>query len=114
MSNKYERQDEGSSENHIPIVGDEANLNDPMQPPFSNSDHQLGSYKPFGLLIWDEREAIDRSLTILGGDRLRHSKPQTQNKYDEGPGDDGLPDVRYGQSGRSATDRIQFVFISDC
>jgi hypothetical protein len=53
----------------------------------------------------DEREAIDQS-NILGGDRLRHTKPRTRNAYNEGPGEDDLPaDVSQGQTGRSAAKR---------
>ena len=40
----------------------------------------------------DEQEAIDKS-NILRGDRLRHAKPRTSNKYSEGPDEDDLPDL---------------------
>ncbi|KAB8233916.1 hypothetical protein ETB97_005301 [Aspergillus alliaceus] len=94
--NSYAHETRSELKSHIPVVRDEANLADPMQPPFSNSDQQLER---------DEREAIDRS-NILGGERLRHAKPNTQNKYDEGPGEDDLPeDALYGYSGRSTTGR---------
>lgn len=54
----------------------------------------------------DEQEAIDQS-NILGGDRLRHSKPQTANRYNEGLEEDDLPeDIRYGTSGVSGTKRL--------
>ncbi|KAF7589027.1 hypothetical protein BBP40_004854 [Aspergillus hancockii] len=97
QDNTYARETRSELRSHIPVVKDDASLDDPMQPPFSNSDQQLER---------DEGEAIDRS-NILGGDRLRHSKPTTQNKYSEGPDEDDLPeDVRYGQSGRSATGRM--------
>ncbi|KAK5703545.1 hypothetical protein LTS12_028323 [Elasticomyces elasticus] len=68
-----------------------------MQPPYSNSNDQLAE---------DEQEAIDKS-NILRGGRLRHEKPQTQNKYNEGPGEDELPkDVQYGNMGVSGTKRL--------
>lgn len=38
----------------------------------------------------DEREAINKS-NVMRGDRLRHAKPRTANKYNEGPGEDDLP-----------------------
>jgi hypothetical protein len=54
----------------------------------------------------DEREAIDTSA-ILPGDRLRHAQPRTENGYNEGPGEDDLPeDVRDGLQGRSAVRRV--------
>lgn len=54
----------------------------------------------------DEREAIDQN-NILPGDRLRHSKPQTRNAYNEGPDENDLPeDIRDGNLGRSGTKRV--------
>lgn len=38
----------------------------------------------------DENEAIDKS-NIMRGSRLRHAKPQTSNKYNEGPDEDDVP-----------------------
>lgn len=38
----------------------------------------------------DEREAINKS-NVMRGDRLRHAKPRTANKYNKGPGEDDLP-----------------------
>jgi hypothetical protein len=38
----------------------------------------------------DENEAIDPS-NVLKGDRLRHAKPRTGNKYSEGPDENDLP-----------------------
>lgn len=38
----------------------------------------------------DEREAINKS-NIMRGDRLRHAKPRTMNKYNEGPDESDLP-----------------------
>ncbi|KAL1978713.1 hypothetical protein VTN31DRAFT_1572 [Thermomyces dupontii] len=113
MSNLYERQaddryeaenDPRGSENlfddsyveggPIPVQRDEEPLDDPIQPPFSNTDAQLEQ---------DEREAIDRS-NILKGSRTRHAKPRTRNAYNEGPDEDDLPaEVLQGNSGRSST-----------
>lgn len=43
----------------------------------------------------------------MQGGRLRHAKPQTRSKYDEGPGEDDLPDdVRDGLVGVSGTKRV--------
>ncbi|EAW14290.1 uncharacterized protein ACLA_073250 [Aspergillus clavatus NRRL 1] len=97
IDNSYVGETRSELLNQVPVQRDEASYDDPMQPPYSNSDQQLAD---------DEREAIDRS-NILSGDRLRHAKPMTQNKYNEGPGEDDLPDVvRYGDSGVSGTKRL--------
>lgn len=49
---------------------------------------------------------MDKS-NILKGDRLRHAKPRTANKYNEGPNEDALPsDIRDGLSGVSGTKRL--------
>ncbi|KAK1146308.1 hypothetical protein N8T08_003095 [Aspergillus melleus] len=37
----------------------------------------------------DENDAIDKS-NIIPGDGLRHTKPQSQNQYSEGPGEDDI------------------------
>lgn len=133
MSNLFERQaddryeaenDPRGSENiiddsyveggPIPVQRDEEPLDDPMQPPFSNTDEQLGKRRTKtlsrsetltlgGLLEQDEREAIDQS-NILKGPRTRHAKPRTRNAYNEGPDEDDLPaEVLQGNSGRSST-----------
>ncbi|PYH94934.1 hypothetical protein BO71DRAFT_378456 [Aspergillus ellipticus CBS 707.79] len=65
----------------IPIQDDDDVFEDPMQPPFSNTDQQLAQ---------DENEAIDQSNVIPG--RTRGAKPQTRNQYSEGPEEDDLPD----------------------
>ena len=58
------------------------------------------------MIAQDEKEAIDKS-NILRGDRLRHEKPQTQNRYNEGPDEDDLPEeVQYGNLGVSGTKRL--------
>ena len=71
-----------------------------MQPPYSNSDQQLGesipefyfSFRTNPYIEQDEREAVDKS-NILRGDRLRHAKPSTSNKYNEGPDETDLPSM---------------------
>ncbi|KAL1986121.1 hypothetical protein VTN96DRAFT_6773 [Rasamsonia emersonii] len=79
------------------VQPDDAPYDDPVQPPYSNSDEQLEQ---------DEKEAIDPS-NIIQGDRLRHAKPRTANRYNEGPAEDDLPeDVRDGLQGRSAVRRV--------
>ncbi|GFF44747.1 hypothetical protein IFM61606_01893 [Aspergillus udagawae] len=97
IDNSYTGETRPELRNQVPVQPDQAPYEDPMQPPYSNTDEQLAD---------DEREAIDKS-NILRGDRLRHAKPQTANKYNEGPGEDDLPDaVRYGDSGVSGTRRV--------
>ncbi|RAO64560.1 uncharacterized protein BHQ10_000572 [Talaromyces amestolkiae] len=96
VDNSYVGETNPNLRNVVPVQNDEADIDDPMQPPYSNSDQQLAQ---------DEREAIDQS-NILGGDRLRHAKPRTRNAYNEGPDEDDLPaEVSQGQDGRSATGR---------
>ncbi|KAL2803397.1 hypothetical protein BJX63DRAFT_412121 [Aspergillus granulosus] len=80
--NTYAHETRSELKGHIPVQRDEANVEDPMQPPFSNSDRQLAQ---------DEDEAIDTS-NILGGSRLRHAKPQTRNKYQEGEDENAFQD----------------------
>ncbi|KAL4781956.1 hypothetical protein BJX76DRAFT_349737 [Aspergillus varians] len=85
MSNRAEREAKDRFENvndqsprlkqsQIPVQRGEAAYDDPVQPPYSNSDQQLAQ---------DEDEAIDQS-NILGGQRLRHAKPELQGAYQEG------------------------------
>ncbi|CAG8898624.1 unnamed protein product [Penicillium egyptiacum] len=81
----------------VPVQPDDQQFDDPMQPPYSNSDQQLER---------DESEAIDQS-NVLKGERLRHAKPRTANKYNEGPDENDLPGtVRGGTVGRSSTKPI--------
>ncbi|OOQ90997.1 hypothetical protein PEBR_02089 [Penicillium brasilianum] len=65
----------------VPVQRDEQPVEDPIQPPDSNSDQQLAQ---------DEREAVDQS-NILRGERTRHAKPTVSNRYNEGPDEDDLP-----------------------
>ncbi|KAJ6139468.1 hypothetical protein N7471_005954, partial [Penicillium samsonianum] len=65
----------------VPVQRDNESYEDPMQPPYSNSNQQLEE---------DEKEAINKS-NVLKGDRLRHAKPRTSNKYNEGPDENDLP-----------------------
>ncbi|PGH14386.1 hypothetical protein AJ80_05976 [Polytolypa hystricis UAMH7299] len=77
----------------VSVQGDDAPVEDPMQPPFSNTDQQLER---------DEQEAVDKS-NILKGDRTRHAKPQTASGYNEGPNEDDLPaEVTRGDTGQSS------------
>ncbi|OKL55551.1 hypothetical protein UA08_09164 [Talaromyces atroroseus] len=97
MSDRYEREaeDRYEAENDIsPVSGnaDSKPYDDPMQPPQSNSDQQLES---------DEREAVDKS-NILSGSRLRYSKPQSANRYNEGLDENDLPSQTY-YKGQSST-----------
>lgn len=103
----------GPESNRAPVEADQANYDDPMQPPYSNTNEQLGMYprvhetktRLTGTAD-DEREAIDKN-NIMKGDRLRHAQPTTQNKYDEGADEGDLPnDVREGLVGVSGTKRV--------
>ncbi|KAL2854324.1 hypothetical protein BJY01DRAFT_35923 [Aspergillus pseudoustus] len=80
--NSYANETRAELKGHIPVQRDEARYEDPMQPPSSNSDRQLAQ---------DEREAINQS-NVLGGSRLRHEKPQTSNRYQEGEDEDEFQD----------------------
>ncbi|PYH86598.1 hypothetical protein BO82DRAFT_90454 [Aspergillus uvarum CBS 121591] len=92
--NSYAHETQSGLRNQIPVQKDEDRYDDPMQPPYSNSDQQLAQ---------DEDEAIDQS-NVLQGSRLRHAKPSTRNAYNEGPDEDDLPEeVLYGNSGVSST-----------
>ncbi|KAJ6085858.1 hypothetical protein N7486_010139 [Penicillium sp. IBT 16267x] len=79
--NSYAREPNPSLRNQVPVQKDDEGFEDPIQPPYSNSDQQLEE---------DENETRDKS-NILKGDRLRHAKPQTSNKYNEGPDEDDIP-----------------------
>ncbi|RMJ25294.1 hypothetical protein PHISP_03826 [Aspergillus sp. HF37] len=93
----YTFDTKGPMSNRVPVQRDEADHETPMQAPYSNTDQQLAD---------DEREAVDPS-NVMKGDRLRHAKPRTQNKYDEGPDEGDLPkDVRDGLVGVSGTRRV--------
>ncbi|GES60575.1 hypothetical protein ATEIFO6365_0006003600 [Aspergillus terreus] len=90
--NSYARETRSGLRNYVPVQGDDQPFEDPVQPPYSNTDQQLAE---------DEEEAIDKS-NILRGDRLRHAQPQSSTKYSEGPDEDDLPEAaRTGQSGVS-------------
>ncbi|KAL4805987.1 hypothetical protein BDV18DRAFT_160846 [Aspergillus unguis] len=81
----------------IPVQADDAAFDDPMQPPFSNTDQQLAQ---------DEDEAIDSS-NILGstkkGRTTRRAKPRATG-YNEGPTEDELPDEAF-ETGQSSVGR---------
>lgn len=54
----------------------------------------------------EDENSLDSS-NILKGDRLRHAKPQTQNRYNEGADEDDLPrEVADGSVGVSGTRRV--------
>ncbi|KAJ5969263.1 hypothetical protein N7501_005511 [Penicillium viridicatum] len=79
--NSYAVEPQSNLRDQVPVQEDEQPYEDLMQPPYSNSDQQLED---------DEREALNKS-NIMRGDRLRHAKPRTANKYNEGPGESDLP-----------------------
>ncbi|EKV10253.1 histone chaperone domain-containing protein [Penicillium digitatum] len=79
--NSYAKEPKSYLRDQVPVQPDEQSFEDPIQPPYSNSDEQLED---------DEREAIDKS-NVMRGDRLRHAKPRTANKYNEGPDENDLP-----------------------
>ncbi|CAI7618932.1 hypothetical protein E8E15_001734 [Penicillium rubens] len=76
----YAKESRSGLKDQVPVQGDNKRFEDPIQPPYSNSDQQLEE---------DEQEAIDKS-NILSGDRLRHAKPRT-SKYNEEPDEFDLP-----------------------
>ncbi|GLB06896.1 hypothetical protein AtubIFM57258_002215 [Aspergillus tubingensis] len=91
--NSYAHETRSGLRNQVPVTRDDDIYEDPMQPPYSNTDQQLAQ---------DEDEAIDQSNVIQG--RTRGAKPQTRNQYNEGPDEDELPDeVLYGNVGTSST-----------
>ena len=118
--NTYAHETQSSLRGQVSVAKDEDYYDDPMQPPYSNSDQQLGMILSPSLIpghFWvygvgnglltqecvarDEDEALDQSNVIQG--RTRGAKPQTRNLYSEGPGEDDLPDeVLYGNSGGSS------------
>ncbi|KAJ5179951.1 hypothetical protein N7492_003161 [Penicillium capsulatum] len=80
-------------DDRVPVVSDAASFDDPMVPHYADTDQQLAQ---------DENEAMDQS-TILKGDRLRHNKPQTANRYNEGPDENDLPsEISEGLEGGSS------------
>ncbi|KAJ5544434.1 hypothetical protein N7513_006998 [Penicillium frequentans] len=83
--NPYAGETNSSLKDQVPVQGDNEDIEDPIDSSYSNSDQQLAA---------DENEAVDKS-NILKGDRLRHAKPQTSNKYNEGPDEDDLPAGAY-------------------
>lgn len=47
---------------------------------------------PDCILGQDEDEAINKSNILKRGDILRHAQPHSTNAYNEGPGEDELPE----------------------
>lgn len=114
VDNSYARETNPYLKDKVPVEVDQTQVEDPMVPHDANTDEQLGKTCIFygrcsGLIDFidqDEREAPDRK-SILKGDRLRHAKPRTANKYNEGPNEDDLPpDIRDGLTGVSGTTRL--------
>ncbi|KAL4936074.1 hypothetical protein BDV06DRAFT_114371 [Aspergillus oleicola] len=82
----------------IPVQRDEDDLDDPMQPPHSNSNQQLEQ---------DENEVIDSSNMLNdpgSGRTTRRNKPQATG-YSEGPDEDDLPSEAF-ETGQSSTRRV--------
>ncbi|KAI9035151.1 uncharacterized protein KD926_004467 [Aspergillus affinis] len=77
----YAKETNRNLRSQVPVQSDRAPYADPIQPPYSNTQAQVEE---------DEAE-IANSSNILRGDRLRHAKPRTENKYSEGPNEDDLP-----------------------
>ncbi|KAL2859730.1 hypothetical protein BJX68DRAFT_262151 [Aspergillus pseudodeflectus] len=90
----YESGEGGKFSMGVPVQRDEEEYEDPMQPPFSNTQEQLER---------DEREAIDKSNIMKGG--LRHAKPRYKGGYNEGPDEDDLP-AEVEETGQSDTRRV--------
>ncbi|KAH8433072.1 uncharacterized protein LDX57_010709 [Aspergillus melleus] len=84
--NSYAHETTRQERDRIPVQRDDEDFEDPMQPPYSNSNQQLDE---------DESEVINDSNNMQTGSRLRHAKPQTRNAYNEGPGEDDLPAEAY-------------------
>ncbi|KAJ5987542.1 hypothetical protein N7451_011907 [Penicillium sp. IBT 35674x] len=91
--NSYAGETNSSLKDQVPVQGDNEDFEDPIDPSYSNSDQQLAEPLTKNIEA-DENEAVDKS-NILKGDRLRHAKPQTSNKYNEGPDEDDLPAGAY-------------------
>ncbi|KAI9831546.1 MAG: hypothetical protein M1819_004776 [Sarea resinae] len=75
-----------TGQSHIPVQKDDAPLDDPYQPKFSNSDEQLQA---------DDADAIDSSNII--GSKTRGAKPRTGG-YGEPGDEEGLPGPEDGTS----------------
>ncbi|KAL4926090.1 uncharacterized protein BDV17DRAFT_293897 [Aspergillus undulatus] len=82
----------------IPVQRDNDSYEDPMQPPYSNSQQQLEQ---------DEREALNEGnmLNEPGkGRTTRRNKPQATG-YSEGLDEEDLPNEAF-DTGRSSTKRV--------
>lgn len=44
VDNSYAQETRGELKNHIPVQSDQQGYDDPMQPPYSNTDNQLGMF----------------------------------------------------------------------
>lgn len=94
--NSYAKETNPGLRDQIPVQGDDQRFEDPIQPPYLITRSSSVSLSNYRTILWywhlleeDESEAIDNP-NILKGDRLRHAKPGTSNKYNEGPDEDDL------------------------
>ncbi|KAF7716922.1 Uncharacterized protein PECH_000686 [Penicillium ucsense] len=67
----------------VPVQSDDQPVEDPIDPATADTNRQLRQ---------DEREAVNES-NIMQGDRLRHTRPVTSNRYNEGPEESDIPEV---------------------
>lgn len=49
--NSYAKETSPGLRDHIPVQGDNQRFEDPMQPPYSNSEEQLGKSQSIGLIV---------------------------------------------------------------
>lgn len=47
VDNSYTRETRGELKNQVPVQSDQQDYEDPMQPPHSNTDNQLGMFLAF-------------------------------------------------------------------
>lgn len=51
IDNSYVGETRPELRSQVPVQADEADYEDPMQPPYSNSDQQLGTYSISGTMM---------------------------------------------------------------
>lgn len=51
VDNSYVGETRPELRNEVPVQPDEADYEDPMQPPYSNTDQQLGTYSTSGNMM---------------------------------------------------------------
>ncbi|EPS33580.1 hypothetical protein PDE_08542 [Penicillium oxalicum 114-2] len=81
--NSYITDEDRDQGEPVPVQSDDEPVEDPINPYTADTNRQLRQ---------DDREALDES-NIIRGDRLRHTKPVTENKYNEGPAESDIPEV---------------------